>query len=183
MKKNNALNSKRLRMQLLDEFNKNHVFDLYARKENIEFLAGIDATQDIELSIRCSKTYSNSGAYLIFENDSEQLVGIGGIQHQEPMIDGSFAMPGHDVEFIIILSHEFKGRGYASEFCEIFFEKLFSNFPNLHVPARVNKKNAACIKLLKKFGFYEAGTTHYHDYKNEFALLKNNLDSWKKISE
>lgn len=180
MTNNIHFNTTRLRAQLLDESNKHHVFDLYNNAQNIAFLHGIDAAQDIELSIKCSAAYSNIGAYLIFENHSNEFVGVGGIQKQEPMFDGSFAMLDHDIEFVIILSHEFKGKGYASEFCEAFFEKFFEKFPQVYIPARVNMENHACIKLLKKFGFVESGETHYHVYENKFSLLKNNSAAWKK---
>ncbi len=179
MQNNIDFKTARLKAEILTDLNKNHVFDLYNFAENIEFLQGIDAETDIKLSIECAKNYKNIGAYLIFENHTNKLVGVGGIQKQEPMSDGSLAMSEHDVEFLIILNHEFKGRGYASEFCAGFFEKLFNNFPDLEIPARISKKNFACIKLLKKFGFAENGETHYHNYENKFLLMKNSRDSWK----
>jgi len=180
MTNNIHFNTPRLKAQLLDESNKHHVFDLYNNPQNIEFLHGIDAAQDIELSIKCSAAYSNIGAYLIFENHSNEFVGVGGIQKQEPMWDGSFAMADYDIEFLIILSHEFKGQGYASEFCRGFFEMFFSNFPQIEVPARVAYDNSSCIKLLKKFGFLESGETHYNVYENKFALLRNSFSSWQQ---
>jgi RimJ/RimL family protein N-acetyltransferase len=163
-------NSSRLRFELIGESNKNWVYDLYNRPENIEFLEGINAEQDIQLSIECSAAY-NIGAYLIFENDSDLFVGVGGIQKQEPLDDGSFAITDHDIEFLIMLNHEFKGLGYASEFCRNFFVTLLGDHPNLQVPARVNKNNISCIKLLKKFGFVEAGEVAYHKAENKFSLL------------
>jgi RimJ/RimL family protein N-acetyltransferase len=183
MQNNFIFKTPRLKAEVITELNKNHVFDLYNFKENIEFLQGIDAETDIKLSIECAKNYKNIGAYLIFENYTNKLVGVGGIQKQEPMLDASFAMPQHDIEFLIILNHGFKGQGYASEFCSAFFERLFVNFPNLEVPARVNKDNHSCIKLLKKLGFKEQGETHYNNYNNKFSLFTNSHDSWRqKIS-
>jgi RimJ/RimL family protein N-acetyltransferase len=168
----------RLRAELLDESNQNYIFDLYSHKETLEFLHGVDAARDINLSIRCSQDYK-IGAYLIFENDSNEFVGVGGIQKQDPMIDGSFAMQDDDIEFLIVLVHQFKGKGYAAEFCDAFFERFFATFPNLQVPARVDQNNAACVKLLKKLGFSEIGKTHYYVYESKFTLLKNSLDLWK----
>lgn len=179
MKENFSFNTSRLRAELLCEANQNHIFDLYNHEETLKYLHGIDAARDIDLCIRCSQDYQNIGAYLIFENDSDKFVGVGGIQKQDPMHDGSYALANHDIEFLIILGHDFKGKGYAFEFCNAFFQKLFAVFPDLHVPARVDQQNAACIKLLKKFGFIEAGETHYHSYDSKFTLLKNNLDSWQ----
>jgi RimJ/RimL family protein N-acetyltransferase len=173
-------NTARLTAKTIDDSNKKYVLDLYGRKENVEFLHGISAEEDIRLSQECYASYDGIGAYLIFENETNNFVGVGGIQKQELMQDGSYAMLEHDIEFLIILNHEFKGRGYASEFCDKFFKKLFSTFPNLHIPARVNKENSACIKLLKKFGFNEDGETYYHNYNNKFTLLKNNFDSWQE---
>ena len=163
-------NSNRLRFEILDESNQNWIYDLYHRPENIEFLEGINAKQDIQLSIQCSAAY-NIGAYLIFENDSDLFVGVGGIQKQEPMNDGSFAMKDYDIEFIIVINPEFKGKGYASEFCDSFFNKLFFQHPQIKVPARVSPKNHSCIKLLKKFGFIEVGEVPYHKASNKFSLL------------
>lgn len=170
-------NTARLRFELLGAENKNRVYDLYNRKENIEFLQGIDAAQDIELSIKCRDEYG-IGAYLIFENHSNEFVGIGGIQKQEPLDCGSFAIKNHDIEFVIILNPEFKGRGYASEFCQNFFENFFNKFPDLKIPARVNQNNQSCIKLLKKFGFIDAGETSYHKIENKFSLLMNDLKAF-----
>lgn len=172
MKNKIAFQTPRLTAHFIDESNKNHVIELYSRPENIEMVHGINAEADIRLSIECYELYKNIGAYLIFENDSNKFVGIGGIQKQEPMNDGSFAMQDCDIEFLIVTHKEFGGRGYASEFCSAFFEKLFELFPNLTVPARVNKNNASCIKLLSKFGFIEAGEVDYHSYGNKFLLLK-----------
>lgn len=177
-----GFNTERLRAELLCEANQHYIFDLYNHKETVEFLHGVDAARDIDLSIRCSADYQNIGAYLIFENGSNKFIGVGGIQKQDPMEDGSFAM-AEDIEFLIVLNHESKGRGYASEFCDAFFKKLFATFPNLHVPARVDQQNAACVKLLKKFGFSEIGETHYYHYESKFALLKNDLNSWKHSSK
>ena len=166
----------RLKLLELSESNCDHVINLYQSKEAVEFLQGIDAAQDIKLSIQCAKIYGGIGAYLIFEKSSEKFVGIAGIQKQEPMKDGSFAMPQHDVEFLILLDHQFKGLGYASEFCAAFFAKVFAAFPDLEIPARVNKNNAACLKLLKKFGFVEEGEVGYHCYSQGFVMLKNRAE-------
>lgn len=181
MENKNSFNTDRLRLQPINENNKNYVFELYERKENIEFLHGINAEADIKLSLECYENYKNIGAYLIFENESDNFIGFGGIQKQEPMFDGSFSMQSHDVEFLIILNNEFKGKGYATEFCDEFFKKLFAAFPTLIVPARVDKNNLSCIKLLKKFGFCEEGEADYHIYGNKFNLLKINFDSWQKM--
>ncbi len=167
-----AFKTKRLSAHFIDDINKNHVFELYSRPENIEFIQGISAENDIRLSIECYEIYQNLGAFLIFENETNKFVGIAGMQRQEPMADGSMSMSGLDVEFLIVTHKEFGGKGYASEFCAVFFEKLFTTFPQLELPARVNKNNVACIKLLKKFGFIEAGEADYHNYGNKFLLLK-----------
>ncbi len=178
---NKTLKTARLRAELLEEKNCRYVLDLYGDVENIKLLHGIDAAQDIQLSIECSQQYQGTGAYLIFENDSNIFLGVGGVQKQEPMIDGPLAMPEHDLEFLIILDHKAKGKGYATEFCEVFFENLFNTFPNLTIPARTNKENVSCIKLLKKFGFQEEGETFYHNYANPFTLLKNNMIQYSAL--
>jgi len=180
MKNKIAFHTPRLSAHFIDESNQDHVIELYGRDENIAFIQGVSAENDIRLSKECYDIYQNIGGFLIFENDSGKFVGIGGIQRQEPMADGSFAMGEHDIEFLIVTHKEFGGRGYASEFCTAFFEKLFELFPNLHIPARVNKANASCIKLLKKFGFTEEGEVDYHAYGNKFSLLKTNSDLWGK---
>jgi RimJ/RimL family protein N-acetyltransferase len=172
-------NSNRLRFELLCEENKNWIFDLYNRPENIEFLEGIDAAQDIQLSIDCSKKYG-IGAYLVFEKDSDDFVGVGGIQMQEPLNDGTYAISNHEIEFLIMLNPEFKGQGYASELCRVFFSEFFNKFPDLHIPARVNQNNLSCIKLLKKFGFSVVSEISYHKPENKFSLLLNNMNSWSK---
>lgn len=179
MKKDIVFETSRLRVQAINDFNQDCIFDLYNREENIEFLHGISAENDIRLGRECYEIYKGIGAYLIFENDTNNFVGFGGMQRQEPMADGSFSMADHDVEFLIILNHEFKGRGYASEFCAEFFKKLFATLPDLNLPARVNKENKACINLLKKFGFSIEGEADYHVYGNKFALLRTNYDSWR----
>lgn len=180
MKNKIAFQTPRLSAHFIDDSNQNHVIELYARPENIELVHGISAEADIRLSIECYEAYKNIGAYLIFENNSKKFIGIGGIQKQEPMPDGLFAMSNCDIEFLIVTHKEFNGFGYASEFCAAFFAKLFESFPELQIPARVNKANSSCIKLLKKFGFNEEGEVDYHSYGNKFALLKTDFDSWKK---
>jgi RimJ/RimL family protein N-acetyltransferase len=174
-----AFETPRLSAIFIDDSNQNLVFDLYSRKENIEFLEGISAENDVRLSRECYGSYHDLGAYLIFEKQNKKFVGIGGIQKQEPMLDGSFAM-SHEVEFLIVMHHKFCGFGYASEFCRIFFQKLFAAFPQIQVPARVQKENLSCLKLLKKFGFKEIGEIDYHKYGNKFALLKSDFASFKK---
>jgi RimJ/RimL family protein N-acetyltransferase len=183
MKNKIAFQTSRLTAHFIDELNQHNVIELYSCPENIEMVHGINAEADIRLSIECYEIYKNIGAYLIFENNSGKFVGIGGIQKQEPMNDGSFAMQDCDIEFLIVTHKEFGGRGYASEFCGAFFEKLFELFPNLTVPARVNKNNASCIKLLSKFGFSQEQEIDYHTYGNKFSLLKANSDSWKKSQQ
>ncbi len=175
-----AFHTPRLQAHFINQQNKNHVFELYARKENTEFLEGISAELDIQLGIECYGRYNNIGSYLIFENHSNKFVGIGGMQLQEPMVDGSLSITDHDIEFLIILEKEFGGIGYASEFCDAFFNKCFSAFPTLTLPARTDKTNSACIKLLKKFGFAEVGEVDYHVYGNKFSLLKNNSNFYEK---
>ncbi len=163
--------TERLSAYLIDEHNKHYVIDLYNQKENIEFLEGIDAEMDIALSLESYELYQKIGAYLIFENATGKFIGIGGVQKQEPMVDGSFSMSDFDLEFLIIMHKEFGGKGYAFEFCEHFFKKLFEIFPEIKIPARVDKKNVACMKLLKKLGFREVGEVDYHIYGNKFSLF------------
>lgn len=165
-------NSHRLIFQLLSKENEHLVYELYNNPENTEFLHGINPEKDIALSLSCAEKY-NIGVYLIFEKEVNGFVGVGGIQLQEPMIDGSFAIKNHEIEFLIILNNQFQGKGYASEFCQNFFAKTSAKYPNLKIPARVNPDNNSCIKLLKKFGFEEKGKTYYNNYGNEFVLLIN----------
>lgn len=174
-----AFQTPRLSAHFIDDLNQNLVFDLYSRKENIKFLEGISAENDVRLSRECYDSYNDLGAYLIFENTNKKFIGIGGIQKQEPMSDGSFAM-SDEVEFLILMHQEFCGFGYAAEFCSDFFKIFFAAFPQIQVPARVQKENLACLKLLKKFGFEEIGEVDYHKYGNKFALLKNDFNSWTK---
>ena len=164
--------TKRLDAYFVKDENKHHIIDLYNRKENIEFIEGISAEADIELTIECYKTYQNIGAYLFFENESNKFVGFGGIQKQEFMNDGSLSIKDSDIEFLIVMHKEFEGKGYASEFCDEFFKLVSNKFPQLKIPARVNPANVSCIKLLKKFGFAEEGEVDYHVYGNKFLLLR-----------
>ncbi len=180
MKNKIVFQTSRLTAVFIDELNQDHIIDLYNRKENIEFIEGINAELDIKLGLECYASYQGIGSYLIFENSSNKFIGIAGIQKQEPMIDGSFSISDCDIEFLIVTHAEFNGRGYASEFCSAFFEKLFTLFPTLLIPARVDKNNAACIKLLTKFGFRDEGEVDYHKQGNKFALLKVDFDSWQK---
>lgn len=165
-------NSQRLTFEILNEDNQNLVYDLYQDPENIEFLQGINAEKDIQLSIDCF-AQNQIGVYLIFENDSGNFVGVGGVQLQEPMPDGLFAIENHDIEFLIMLSNKFKGKGYASEFCQSFFQEFYIIYPSKIIPARVKEENIACVKLLEKFGFKKSGKTFYNNYNNEFLLLLN----------
>ena len=168
----------RLNACFIDDANQHLVIDLYGRKENIKFVEGIDAEMDIRLGKECYDSHQNIGSYLIFKKDDNKFVGIGGVQKQEPMADGSFAMSDADIEFLIVTHQEFGGVGFASEFCTGFFDNFFTTFPSLSIPARVNKNNSACIGLLKKFGFKQEGEVDYHVYGNKFALLKADFNSW-----
>ncbi len=169
----------RLKAFQLNEANKHHVIKLYNAAENIEFLEGIDVIKDIELVFECYERYGGIGAYLLFKNDSDEFVGFGGVQRQEPMADGTLAMSDSDIEFLIIIEKKFSGIGFASEFCEAFFQKFFTQHQNLPIVARISGKNLSCIKLLKKFGFVEIGETDYHVYGNKFSLLRLSCEDLK----
>lgn len=164
--------TERLQARFVDHSNEKHVIDLYSKKENVEFLEGIDVEADIRLSKECYDAYKKFGSYLIFENKTDKFIGFGGIQKQEPMADGSLALTSHDVEFLILIDREAVGKGYAYEFCSAFFSQLFNSFSNLSVPARVDKKNSSCIGLLKKLGFVLEGEIDYHIYGNKFFLFR-----------
>jgi RimJ/RimL family protein N-acetyltransferase len=167
-------NSNRLYFEKLNKENEKLIHQLYQNPENIEFLEGIDVCQDIILSHACAEKF-DIGLYLIFENNTKNFIGCGGLQLQEPMNDGSLAIKNYEIEFVIILDNSSKGKGYASEFCQSFFAKISAENFDLKIPARVNFNNQSCIKLLKKFGFQEEGKTHYHNYSNEFLLLLRNF--------
>jgi RimJ/RimL family protein N-acetyltransferase len=174
-----AFQTPRLEAHFANLNNKNLVLDLYNQKESGQFLEGVSGEQDFNLALKCYNSYQNIGSYLIFENQSKNFVGFGGVQIQEPMQDGSLAL-NDDIEFLIMISKQFSGFGYASEFSSIFLKNFFNVFPNLTIPARVNKDNAACIKLLTKLGFIYEGETSYHKQENKFHLLRINKELIKE---
>ena len=161
----------RLEAHLLTQENKNLLIEIYSRKENIIHLKGLDAFQDIKLTFDCYRENNNVGAYLIFCKKTKNFIGIGGVQNQEPLNDGSFAFDDK-IEFLIIIDYSHHGKGYAKEFSLAFLNFFFSNFPNKTIPARVNQENFACINLLEKIGFSKVGKVSYHDRSNMFYLLK-----------
>lgn len=168
---NIALITPRLSCHYANLDNKNLVINLYNEKGSTDFLHGINAEQDFELGKKCYPDYKNFGSYLIFENDTNKFIGFGGIQKQEPMRDGSLVLED-EIEFLIMISKYFGGLGYAYEFSSIFLKKFFTLFPHLTIPARVNKENLACIKLLTKLGFKRVGEVDYGNYGNKFDLYR-----------
>ena len=175
---NIVFNTLRLQAYMANLHNKKYVIDLYNQKDSKEFLEGIDGELDFKLAMDCYDSHQNLGSYLFFENESKNFVGFGGVQRQEPMLDGTLALED-EIEFLIMVSKQFAGFGYAYEFSSIFLEKFFSVFPDLTVPARVNKENIACIKLLQKLGFIYEREVGYRHYNNKFNLFRVNSNSFK----
>ena len=165
-----AFTTKRLNAHYLTRQNQQFVIDLYHKKESAQFLQGLDVMQDIELVLQ-SYQKNKIGAYLFFCKDTNEFVGFGGVQNQEPLQDGSFAMPD-EIEFLIMVDAKHAGLGFANEFSLAFLELFFKNFPQKTIPARVNKENISCLKLLQKIGFKQEGETFYCNRENKFHLLR-----------
>jgi len=178
MSANIFFKTSRLQACLADNDNKKYVIDLYNQKDSKEFLEGIDGELDFKLAVDCYNSYQNIGSYLFFENESKNFVGFGGVQKQEPMLDGTLALED-EIEFLIMISKQFSGLGYAYEFSTIFLERFFNVFPYLTIPARVNKENIVCIKLLQKLGFIHEGEVSYRHYNNKFNLFRASSNSFK----
>ena len=170
-----AFTTKRLEAHFLTPQNQQFVIDLYNKKETTQHLDGLDVMKDIELVMQCYEENKNIGAYLLFAQETGEFVGFGGIQNQEFLHDGSLALPDK-IEFLIMLDSSHGGRGYGYEFSAAFLDLFFENFPQVNLPARVNKENEACLKLLRKLGFTMNGEVHYRDRNTKFYLLYRKAD-------
>lgn len=166
-----AFKTARLEAHFLTPQNQQFIIDLYNSGETLQYLDGLDVMRDIELVLQCYEENKNIGAYLFFCQESGEFIGFGGMQNQEFLQDGSLAMPDK-TEFLIMLNPKFGGRGYAYEFSASFLELFFTNFPDANLPARVNKDNGACLKLLKNLGFVEEGEVCYRNWDTKFCLLR-----------
>lgn len=166
-----AFTTTRLEAHFLNQENQQFVIDLYNKKETSQHLEGLDVMKDIELVHQCYEENNNIGAYLLFCKESKEFIGFGGIQNQEFLIDGSLALPDK-IEFLIMVDAKFGGLGYGYEFSRAFLDLFFENFPNISVPARVNKDNVSCLKLLQKLGFKIVGETKYRNHETIFYLLR-----------
>ena len=169
--KNIAFKTERLEAHFLTRENQQFVIDLYNKKETLEHLEGLDVMKDIELVMQCYEENKNIGAYLFFCSETKEFVGFGGVQNQEFLRDGSLALPDK-IEFLIMLDAKHGGRGYGYEFSQAFLNLFFENFPQVSLPARVNKENSACLKLLAKLGFKMEGEVCYRDWNTKFYLLR-----------
>lgn len=166
-----AFTTPRLNACFLTPQNQHHVINLYNQKESSEFLAGVDVMKDIELVHQCYLENKNIGAYLFFCNQTNEFVGFGGIQNQEPLQDGSLALQDK-IEFLIMLAGNYIGRGFAQEFSLAFLDLFFANFPQATIPARVNKDNFSCQRLLEKVGFRKEGEAAYRNWDQKFDLMR-----------
>jgi len=160
----------RLNACLLTRNNQQFVIDLYCKDKTSQYLQGLDVMQDIELVLQCYAE-NNVGAYLFFCNETDEFVGFGGVQKQEPLDDGSLALQD-EIEFLIMVDAKHAGLGYANEFSSGFLEFFFKNFPQKTIPARVHKNNIACLRLLEKIGFIKDGETFYRNLSQPFYLLR-----------
>ena len=166
-----AFTTKRLEAHFLNQENQQFVIDLYNKKETSQHLEGLDAMKDIELVHQCYAENKNVGAYLLFCKETKEFIGFGGIQNQEFLTDGSLAL-SDKFEFLIMIDSRFGGLGYGYEFSQAFLELFFENFPTCSIPARVNKDNQSCLKLLEKLGFQNVGETKYRNHETIFYLLR-----------
>jgi RimJ/RimL family protein N-acetyltransferase len=169
-----AFATPRLNAYFLTEQNQHHVINLYNQQGTAQFIAGVDVMKDIELVHQCYLENKNIGAYLFFCNQTNEFVGFGGVQNQEPLDDGSLALQDK-IEFLIMLDAKHNGKGFAQEFSTAFLDLFFANFPQATIPARVNKENIPCLRLLEKLEFIRVGEVAYRHHDNKFHLLRRNL--------
>ena len=166
----------RLEAHFLTPQNQQLVIDLYNADGSTEYLEGLDVLKDLELVRKCYQENQNVGSYLFFSKKNNEFIGFGGVQNQESLDDGSLAL-SDKIEFLIMVGSKHAGLGYGYEFSSAFLRFFFDNFPKISVPARVNKENFACIKLLRKLGFSSDGDVAYRDWGTKFNLLRINFDS------
>lgn len=171
-----AFTTNRLNAYFLTAQNQHCVINLYNKKESAEFLAGVDVMKDIELVHQCYLENKNIGAYLFFCNQTHEFIGFGGVQNQEPLQDGSLALQDK-IEFLIMVDGKYCGRGYAQEFSSAFLDLFFTNFPQATIPARVNKENVSCRRLLEKIGFKKEGEAAYRNWDQKFDLMRADISS------
>lgn len=169
-----AFKTARLEAHFLTAENQQFVIDLYNQKETSQHLDGLDVMKDIELVMQCYEENKNIGAYLFFCNETAEFVGFGGVQNQEFLRDGSLALPDK-IEFLIMVNPKFGGLGYGYEFSQAFLQLFSENFRNFSLPARVNKENKSCLKLMEKLGFIMAGEVCYRDLDTKFYLLRKEV--------
>lgn len=166
-----AFTTNRLEAHFLNQENQQFVIDLYNKKEISQHLEGLDVMKDIELVHQCYAENKNIGAYLLFCKETKNFIGFGGVQNQEFLTDGSLALPDK-IEFLIMIDARFGGLGYGYEFSRAFLDLFFANFSHVSLPARVNKDNVSCLKLLHKLGFKIVGETNYRNRETMFYLLR-----------
>lgn len=171
-----AFTTDRLEARFLTPQNQQLVIDLYNADGSTQYLEGLDVMKDIELVKKCYKENQNVGSYLFFCKKNNEFIGFGGVQNQESLNDGSLAL-SDKIEFLIMVGAKHAGLGYGYEFSSEFLKFFFDNFPEISVPARVNKENIACIKLLRKLGFVGYGEVAYRNWDTRFYLLRMNSDS------
>jgi len=171
-----AFTTDRLEAHFLTPQNQHFVIDLYNADGSTQYLEGLDVMKDIELVKKCYQENQNVGSYLFFSKKNNEFIGFGGVQNQESLNDGSLAL-SDKIEFLIMVASKNAGLGYGYEFSSAFLRFFFNNFPEISVPARVNKENFACIKLLRKLGFSSDGDVAYRDWGTKFNLLRINFDS------
>ena len=170
-----AFKTERLEAHFLNEDNKHFLFELYNDATLSQHLQGLDAEKDFALTIDCYNANSNIGAYLIFSrndfDDTKDFIGFGGVHNQEPLKDGSLALPD-TIEFLIMIDSKHARKGYAKEFSEAFLQLFFNASNHNNLMARVSKENEPCVNLLQRLGFKHEGETIYYSEENKFFLMR-----------
>ncbi len=126
---------------LCNLYAKDHVTDfiepLYPRQQELDYQ---------QTYIEKIYGFYGFGMWLVFDKETNKLIGRAGIEYREPCEEGQ-------VELGYVIDPDFQGRGYATEVCKAIISYTRDVLEMKSILCRVNVANDVSKHLLENLGF------------------------------
>ena len=146
------------------------LFELYEKQGITDFIEPLfPYEEELEYEkkyIECVYEFYDYGMWLVFDKDTDKLIGRIGVENREESAEIFTAE--QSVELGYIVAPEYQGSGIATEVCKVVIEYMIEEFLITRFTARVNEKNVPSVKVIKKLGF--SATDVYADGERIFKL-------------
>ena len=129
-----------------------------------------DASIYIEHKILPAWDKNGFGSFTVIRREDDEKIGICGLFVRDGL---------HGVDLGFALLSEYEGKGYAYEAASKIKEVAFEVFHLSALLAIALPDNTASLKLLKKLGFKQVGTTVLPGDSEELLMLKAYPESFK----